>query len=123
MENKKIEANAEHIAEQQLEQVVGGTDGRATRTINGITFYGHVTKYRGVVGRYYYITNDYRAEWYYGELVKTWEKDDFWGIFGTTVRTHRLRVILNNGANVENYGIEMEFSGDHFTLYTDATGI
>ena len=55
-------------------------------------------------------------------MVKTWEKKELGGLLGT-VRTHKLRLIINNGANVEAYNIELEFDGDNTTLYTNAQGV
>ena len=100
----------------------GGKGGASTRQIGNITFSGHVGKYNGVVGQKYYITFDYVDKWYYGVMVKTWEKKELGGLLGT-VRTHKLRLIINNGANVESYNIELEFDGDNTTLYTNAQGV
>lgn len=112
------------LSSEDLSKVSGGTGkgGASTRTIGGVTFTGHVGKYDGIVGAKYYITFDDRDEWYYGEMIKTWEKKELGGFFGT-VRTHKLRLILNNGANVESYNITREFSGDYTTLYTNAQGV
>ena len=119
MENAKttlIEKN--QIEDQKLEVVTGGDN--VTRKINGHVFSGHVTKYKGVVGENYYITFDHQNEWYYGTLLKTWEKqNEMLGFFPLpgTVRTHRFLLLLNNGWDCSGFGSEREFDGDCVTLF------
>ena len=105
------------IEDQKLEMVAGGDN--STRKINGHVFSGHVGKYKGVVGQNYYITFDHLDEWYYGTLLKTWEKqNEIIGIpFFGTERTHRFLLLLNNGWDCSEFSSEREFSGDTVTLY------
>ena len=112
------------LTNEDLNKVSGGVGkgGASTRTIGSITFTGHIGKYNAVAGQKYYLTFDDRDEWYYGEMIKSWEKKEL-GVLLGTVRTHKLRLILNNGANVEAYNINRDFSGDYTTLYTSAQGI
>lgn len=118
MENTKtIIIDIDQIEDKKLELVTGGDN--ATRKINGHVFSGHVTKYKGVVGANYYITFDCRDEWYYGTLLKTWEKqNETIGIpLPGTVRTHRFLILINNGFDCSEFSSEREFSGDYVTLY------
>ena len=105
------------INDNKLDEVTGGSGGEATRKIGKYTFTGHVGKYNATVGNVYFITEDGTDQWWMGVLLKTWE--DKYCLFFTK-RKHRFNVMLYCG-NPHFYDID--FEGDHVTLYTQCIGL
>lgn len=116
-ENTLNTPNRNDIEERQLEQIAGGTDGRATKKIGDLVFSGHVTKYNAIPGHKYYITKDGGSGiWYMGVLLKTWEESNY--IFFTK-RMHRFSIMLECG---KTHCFVTDFCGDDYTLYTECSG-
>lgn len=96
------------LKDEELEEVAGGV------TINGHNFTGHVTKYKGVIGRAYYVTFDGTDDWWAGRLKKSYEEHY---ILWTTKRMH---VFMRNP--VDSFYDE-KVCGDDVTLYTTMDGV
>ena len=113
--HQEMVAKLEELSEDELKEVVGGDNGKKTKWIDNFIFKGYVGKYDAKVGEWYYITDDcdYKT-FYYGQLLKTYEKDNW--LIGTT-RTHQFHITMEN---CEKKDYIEEFSGDDYTLYTIA---
>lgn len=109
----KLSNEIKELNDDELNIVSGGKDGRATRTINGITFSGHVRKYDGQINHMYYVTVDNDDIWYYGKLVSSYEEDV---VFFWSERVHTFEIEIENGTPC--YIKRRQFSGDKVTMYT-----
>lgn len=99
------------LSDDELEQVTGGNELGATTTIGSAVFEGRVGMYSGRIGNNYYIVSDDKDEWFYGQLVDTYELEYTFH----TIRTHVFRVTMHNGTSCN--GVK-EFCGDDYTMYT-----
>lgn len=98
------------IKDEQLKDVAGGE-----RTVDGYHFYGHVGKYDGVAGNYYYVVDDGNGGlWFSGTLLESYEQN--MGCF--TIRTHKFEVAIAHHWRKGTYTCDkIEVSGDDVTLY------
>lgn len=110
----KLSEQMKELDDEELSIVTGGTDGRATRTINGVNFWGHVRKYNGVNGQYYYITEDGTDDWWSGWLTYSYEKNFLF----FTMRYHKFETNTHRG-KIHDPEAE-EFCGDGVTLYLNS---
>lgn len=94
------------LNDDQLTEVTGGN-----ATVGRYHFTGHVLMRKGVVGRNYYVVKDDGTTWYYGQLLKSHDN-----ILGG--RIHYVYCTLKDG---EQYGHNMQFFGDDYSLYTKMT--
>lgn len=99
------------LSDDELVQVNGGNELGSSANVGSVTFTGRVDMYKGIIGMNYYIVDDDEDEWFYGQLVDTYELEYTFH----TVRTHVFRVTLHNGTPCN--GVK-EFCGDDYTLYT-----
>ena len=104
------------LNDDELDRVTGGNELGDTVTVGSATFLGRVDMYRGQLGQYYYIVDDDKSEWFYGQLVDTYELEYTFH----TIRTHVLRVTLHNGISCS--GVK-EFCGDDYTMYTSKVNL
>lgn len=99
------------LNDDELEQVTGGNELGNTASVGSVTFFGRVGMYSGQLGNSYYIVSDDKDEWFYGQLVDTYELEYTFH----TIRTHVFRVTMHNGTSCN--GVK-EFCGDDYTMYT-----
>ena len=102
----------EMLNDDELDQVTGGNELGSNVTVGSATFLNRVDMYQGKLGQYYYIVDDDKDEWFYGQLVDTYELEYTFH----TIRTHVFRVSVHNGTSC--FGVK-EFCGDDYTMYTD----
>ena len=114
-EEARNEACAE-LNEEELDRVSGGNALGSTAAIGSTAFMGRVDMYQGKLGQSYYIVDDDRSEWFYGQLVDTYELEYTFH----TVRTHVFRVSQHNGVSCS--GVK-EFCGDDYTMYTSKVNL
>ena len=104
------------LTDDELDQVTGGNELGSSASVGSAVFTGRVDMYQGKLGQSYYIVDDDGDEWFYGQLVDTYELEYTFH----TIRTHVFRVTMHNGTSC--FGVK-EFCGDDYTMYTDRINI
>ena len=99
------------LNDDELEKVTGGDELENIVLIGSTAFTGRVKMYDGQLGQNYYLVDDDKDEWFYGQLVDTYELE--YAFY--TVRTHVFRVTQHNGISCS--GVK-EFCGDDYSMYT-----